>query len=248
MSLIRRLFGKPTIEDFGDRLVRELRKTEPTNEFRLEISERRIVRIRDGQEAGAINLANIYQTHVQTPRLRRRAHIRHCARVAGSASQKLPSGFSQARRNLRPKLWSRAALEDTRLRQLYTVSDNGGLDLPCQPVGDHLLASLAYDWPESVQSINADDLRDWGVTVYEALEAALENLDSATNGFAKIGDNLYSFVSGDTYDAVRLMLVDRIKAFELDGTPVAIVPNRDCILITESDDNVGLKMMVDLAT
>ena len=44
------------------------------------------------------------------------------------------------------------------------------------------------------------------------------------------------------------MLVDRIKAFELAGVPVAIVPNRDCILITGSDDNVGLKMMADLAT
>lgn len=88
--------------------------------------------------------------------------------------------------------------------------------MPSQPIGEHLLACLAYDWPESVQSINADNLRDWGVTVYEALEAALENLDSSTEGFAKIGDNLYSFVAGDTYDAARLMLVDRIKAFELD--------------------------------
>ncbi len=120
--------------------------------------------------------------------------------------------------------------------------------MPSQPIGEHLLACLAYDWPESVQSINADNLRDWGVTVYEALEAALENLDSSTEGFAKIGDNLYSFVAGDTYDAARLMLVDRIKAFELDGAPVAIVPNRDCILITGSDYNEGLKTMVDLAT
>ena len=43
------------------------------------------------------------------------------------------------------------------------------------------------------------------------------------------------------------MLIDRINAFELDGAPVAIVPNRDSILITGSEDNVGLQMMADLA-
>ena len=80
---------------------------------------------------------------------------------------------------------NRLGLEETRLRRLYTESNEGGLDLPSQPIGEHLLACLAYDWPESVQSINADNLRDWGVTVYEALEAALENLDSSTKGLPR---------------------------------------------------------------
>ena len=247
MGLFRRLFGKPTIGEFGEQLVGELRKSDRTSEFRLEIGESRIVRIRDGKEAGVTNLANIYRTYLSTPRLRRRTHLRHCVGVALMADQKPPSDFSEARPNLRSRLWSRAGLDEVRLRHLYTESDNGGLDLPCQPIGEHLLACLAYDWPESVQSINDDNLREWGVTIYEALEAALENLDASTAGIAKIGDHLYSFVSGDTYDAARLMLVDRIKGFELDGAPVAFVPNRDSILITGSEDNVGLQMMADLA-
>ena len=105
-----------------------------------------------------------------------------------------------------------------------------------------------YDWPDSVQSINEENLHEWGVTVYEALEAAMENLDESTSTMGKIGESLYFFMAADSYDAARIMLVDRIKALELDGEPVAMVPNRDKVLITGSNDDIGLQMMVDLAT
>ena len=159
----------------------------------------------------------------------------------------LPADFAEARSNLRPKLWSRAITEHMRLQRLYTEEPQDGLDLPCQPIGEHLLACLAYDWPESVQSINQENLEQWGVTVYEALEAAKENLEQSTLSVANIGGHLFTFASGDSYDAVRLLLVDRIKAFALAGSPVAMIPNRDSILITGSDDPVGLAMMAELA-
>ena len=159
----------------------------------------------------------------------------------------LPADFAEARANLRPKLWSRSITEHLRLKRLYSGPPEGGLDLPCQPIGEHVLACLGYDWPESVQSINQENLEQWGVSVYEALEAAKQNLDESTLSVAKIGDHLFSFVSGDSYDAVRLLLVDRIKEFDLTGIPVAMIANRDSILITGSDDAVGLAMMAELA-
>jgi hypothetical protein len=247
VSLFSRLIGKPTIEEFGDQLVRALKKVDRTNDYRLVIAENRIARTKDGKETGSTNLANFYPSYLATPRLKRAEQFARYVRLARNTVPTLPSDFAEARPNLRPKLWSRLGLDEVRLRQLYTGSDARGLDLPCQPIGEHLLAGLAYDWPDSVQSISADDLKEWGVTVYEALEAAIENLDGSTDRFAKLGDHLYSFVCEDTYDAARLMLVDRIKGFELEGSPVAMVPNRDSILITGSEDNVGLEMMAELA-
>ena len=247
MSFLRRLLGKPTIEEFGDRLVRALRKAAPTDGFRHEAVDHLIIRIRDDKEDGITNLGNVYQTHLTIPRRHRAEHLRHCVRVALSSDRKLPSEFDQARPNLRSRLWTRAGFEQMRLKNLYSEGDTGGLDLPSQPVGEHLLACLAYDWPESVQTINDDNLREWGVTNYEALEAALENLEGSIIATSKIGDRLYSFITGDTYDAARLMLVERIKDFELDGAPVAMVPNRESIYITGSDDDVGLEILASLA-
>ena len=225
MAMFRRLFGTLTIDDFAEQLVRELRKADRTSEFRLEIA-------RGAEFCGFVTerrpappTSPIFTR--PTWRFQDFVDGRILATVSVSrvmTNPKPPSDFSEAGPNLRPRLWSRAGLDEVRLRNLYTDADQGGLNLPCQPIGEHLLACLAYDWPESVQSINDDNLREWGVTVYEALEAALENLDNSTAEMAKIGDHLYSFVSGDTYDAARLMLVDRIKSFELDGTRSPLSP------------------------
>jgi hypothetical protein len=247
VSLFRRLFRKPTIDEFGAEFVRALQKADATAEFRFESAEGRIVRVRDGKENAVVNLANIFQIHLLTPRLQRAKHLRHCVQLALSTSRTPPTDFDEARANVRPRVWARGGLEAIRLHQLFTESDKGGLDLPCQPIGEHLLACLVYDWPDSVQSINEETLQEWGVTIYEALETALENLGESTSTMARIGEHLYSFMSGDSYDAARIMLIDRISALELDGAPVAMVPDRETLFITGSEDYVGLQFMIELA-
>ncbi len=247
MRFIDKLFGKPSQDDFAKQMMRGLREAGQADELRYEPAEFRIVQLRDGEQVGVVNLGNMFQAYLAVERQHRAEHLKHCVRVAMRLNPELPADFAEARPNLRPKLWSRAITENMRLQRLYTEVPEDGLDLPCQPIGEHVLACLAYDWPESVQSINQENLEQWGVTVYEALEAAKENLESSTLTMAKIGDNLYSFVSGDSYDAVRLLLLDRIKEFDLAGSPVAMIPNRDSILITGSDDAVGLAMMAELA-
>ena len=83
--------------------------------------------------------------------------------------------------------------------------------LPSEPLGEHLLALLAYDWPESVQSVHAENLADWGVQFYEAMEVARQNLEESTSVLSNLGEHLYCFACGDSYDAARLALIDRIQ-------------------------------------
>jgi hypothetical protein len=85
------------------------------------------------------------------------------------------------------------------------------------------------------------------VTFYQAMEAARQNLEEATQGYARIGENLVAFLSGDSYDASRILLVDRIRDLGLPGHPVAMVPNRDSLLLAGSDDEIGPKIMAELA-
>jgi len=49
-------------------------------------------------------------------------------------------------------------------------------DWPYQPIGEHLAAGLVYDLPGALRVIRQEDLDEWGVTFYEAMEVALENL------------------------------------------------------------------------
>ena len=51
----------------------------------------------------------------------------------------------------------------------------------------------------------------------------------------------------DGYDASRLLLSDLVRQFEVRGEMIAMVPNREDLLITGSEDEDGLRGMLSLA-
>lgn len=59
--------------------------------------------------------------------------------------------------------------------------------------------------------------------------------------------SFYLSSRNDSYDASRLLLVDTIRQFRVKGDYMAMVPNRDTLIVTGSDDVNGLKRMVALA-
>lgn len=179
------------------------------------------------------------------PRSEQKGHLRQSVVACFSAQKELPDEFEHAKPDLRLKLWPRAAIEKTNLRQLVE-GDSETLDLPLDDVGQHLYASVVYDLPHSVRSISNEDLENWGVTVYEAMEVAKQNLTEDNFAFASIGDRLYSSMTGDSYDSSRLLLIDWIQQLQVEGDPVAMVPSRDTLLITGSDDEEGLSMLLEL--
>ena len=83
-----------------------------------------------------------------------------------------------------------------------------------------------------MRSIIQEDLDKWGVSLYEALEAARRNLEQMGNiAFASLqndaGDGVYFSAVGDNYDASRLVMLDLIRKFQVRGDYVAMVPNRE---------------------
>jgi hypothetical protein len=98
-----------------------------------------------------------------------------------------------------------------------------------------------------VQSLGDDELAEWGVTFYEAMEVARDNLQAATISYTKIGDGFYLFMSGDTYDASRITIVEHTQRVEVNGELVALVPSRDSLFVTGLEDEAGLGTMVAMA-
>jgi hypothetical protein len=146
---------------------------------------------------------------------------------------------------LRVKRYSRATLEFQRLQNQIKGAGDGPYP-PFVPLGEHLVAIPASDWPESTQTVSDDHLAGWGVTVFEALKVGKANLAETMKVCSKIGDHLISFISGDNYDAPRVLLVDLIRGMGLAGRLVAMVPDRDSALIAQEDDETALAMMLDL--
>jgi hypothetical protein len=112
-----------------------------------------------------------------------------------------------------------------------------------------LAAGLVYDMHEAMRSIVQNDLDNWGVTFYEAMEVARENLKQLPQKFIgpEEGSGVYLSANGDNYDASRLLLVDLIHQFNLDGDPIAMAPTRDTLVVAGSDDLDALKGLLALA-
>ncbi|MFO0882677.1 MAG: DUF1444 family protein [Pirellulales bacterium] len=108
--------------------------------------------------------------------------------------------------------------------------------------------ALVYDLPGTMQTISIDQLKTWGVTFYEALEAAVDNLRQMGQvQVAKIGEGTYVSCSGDCYDASRMLLDSLLDQFEVEGDMILMAPNRDLLIATGSKDAAGLDSMISLA-
>ncbi|MGA2063285.1 MAG: hypothetical protein ABSG67_22675 [Thermoguttaceae bacterium] len=88
------------------------------------------------------------------------------------------------------------------------------------------------------------------MTFYEALEIACKNLSQLSLKFIgpPTGEGVYLSAAGDSYDGSRLILTDLIRQFHVKGEPIAMIPNRDNLVVAGSDDIEGLNAMLAMTT
>jgi hypothetical protein len=241
------LTGPPNRDKFAKLVLAELRKRDGQAPLRYDAEQFLIDRGSDG----FINLSNLYQEYCQVPRGERATVLDRFLRgCVGTTQFELPAEFDDVHPDLLPVVRSRFYLESVGLQS----KARGGEDftVPQQIIGDHLALSLVYDLPQAMRSIGQDDLERWGVTFYEAVEAARRNLEQVGNvAFASLqgeGDGgVYISATGDNYDASRLILTDLVRKFAVRGDVIAMVPNRDTLVVTGSEDDGGLAVMTKVA-
>jgi hypothetical protein len=192
-------------------------------------------------------LSNTFATCQKlTPRVRRQ-QIAAFVHSLAEANQPLPTTFDQARATLIPVVRSMA---DWHAMQL---SAQPGLAVAMGPpgirIGEELGVWLALDRPNSLSHLKASTLDSWGVDFATAFAAAEENLRALTaRPFERRDDGLYASNWHDAYDSSRLLLADLVRSLPLEGAPVAMVPNRDWLLVADSAKPVALERLGALAT
>lgn len=114
-------------------------------------------------------------------------------------------------------------------------------------MGTHLTFQLAYDQPNAIAHLDRP-AKSWGISTEEALRFAWENLrQRSQEAFVRIGPQTYLSPWRDNYDSAQLGLIDVIRMLPIRGRPVAMVPNRDHLVVTGSDDYAGLAHMAVIA-
>lgn len=259
-NLFRRILGRtnrhtpaetpqprtPTKREFGELIQATLRKIGDPRESTFDEAEFRITTTSNDESSppGILNLHNLYATYCGlVPEAREGWLVNSCIGLAKPID--IPDDFEDAKPDLYPALRSKGFAEvlkrDARLRTGKTP------DVPSEEVSEYLIACLVYDTPRTMSFVNDDKLKEWGVSWYEAMEAARLNLEEKQGRLAVANEKVYICDTDDAYDATRMLKIEKIRGLPVQGDHIAIPVTRDCLIVAGTDDLEGLGMAADLA-
>jgi hypothetical protein len=239
------LFGPPSKDKFARVFLEGIRRAGETAKVVYDPEQYRLVA--EGGEFHVVFLGNAYQEYCSVQRAARPRILQKWVRNWFAHLKELPKAFEDVHPDLLPSIRPRSYFEMTRLQ--LQVDGQKAVQWPHQVLGEHFAVGLVYDLPESMQWIGQEDLDRWGVTFYEALEAARENLAKLPVSFLgpEEGEGLYLSAVKDNYDASRLLLPDLVRQFRARGDVVAMIPSRDDLFVAGSQDTPSLAAMAALA-
>jgi hypothetical protein len=235
----------PTKDEFAQLVMARLRETGMTGEISYDPGEFQI--IVESEIKSIVFLGNAYREYCSCSNKHRPNSLRRFVRGWLDAHKPPPDEYADIKPDILPAVRSRSFFESARLRMV--IGDDEDTFLQYQTIGDDLGLGLVYDMPDSMKPISNKEIDLWGVTFYEALEAARENVRQLPPRIIgpKKGEGIYVFTTNDGYDSSRLVLLDLIRQFQVKGDYIAMAPGREMLIVAGSEDIPGLKAMVELA-
>ena len=245
MKWWERLMEQPNRDRFAQRVIEALRAAGETGTLRYDADKFQVVLDAEGPSSGQVqmNLSNVYAEYRGASRSGRRAVIERYVRAA--RQMEIPSGLAQVREHLVPRVRTRCYYSTLDAR--FQLQDAPPRPMVYRPLGEHLAVGLAVDQKDGIMEVFGDMLEDWGLGVEEAFALARDNLRRmSAGGLRSLAPGLYFSPWCDNHDASRLVLDDLVRDCEVKGDYVAVVPNRDTLLVTGADDVAGLQAMLQV--
>jgi hypothetical protein len=242
--------GTPSMEMVARRAMRAVESQGATNvSFD---AKRGVVQCVVAGNASMISLANLYADVLRAPRRRRDDVIRRFVQaVVLPVSLEPPASFEQARARLVPIVRTLAddafaVLNTERLATPGAPADNARM--AARPIAGDLIAGIAYDSPQAMQRITADQLARWGVSLERAFDEATQNLRAMPErgGWRALGAGLWSGEWGDSYESSRVLLPDLIHRLGV-ADPVVLMPLRHMLLVASARNEPALVAMAGAA-
>ena len=235
----------PSKDDFARLMIDRIQQAGEKGHIAYQPEEFRLRS--EGERSAVLMLNNAYKEYCEADEDTRDKILRHWVRNWFSVLRDMPEDFEDVRPDLLPIVRSRSHFELNQLRSL--VETGTPISWPYVPLGEHFGVALVYDLPDAMRSIPQANLDAWGLTLYEVLEIARQNLAALPAKFIgpQSGDGVYLSVTGDNYDASRILSQELIEQFQVKGDPVAMIANRDSLIVAGAEDEAGLGAMIKMA-
>ena len=231
-------------------MVSALRRAGDTREIQYVPGDFKLLIGKEGSgpdESFTLYLNNAYAEYLAAGVGKRRQIIRRYTLLPGESERAVEMDFATAKPNLLPRVRERYYHEQ--LKIMFRREGRGPTDdFPTRLVNEDLTVEVAIDLPDSIQIVSAKTLAGWKVTFDDALAIAKDNLwKRSVADFAEVSPGLYQSPWQDTHDASRIFLHDLIWQLPVRGAHVAMVPNRNLLLVTGAEDVDGLIRMAEIA-
>lgn len=189
-------------------------------------------------------LTNFYREYQASPPERRAEVLERLTKT--NLSARAPERYAQVRPDLMLVVRPRASFELLAAQPGSPLVAKGPVSW--RPLGEVLAVALVQDTPDAMRYVSPEDLARWETTFDRAYADALANLRRrAVEPLTPLGPGACSLSTNDSYGASRLLLAEVVRRCEVRGELVALVPNRDTLLLTGSQDAQGLLKVAELA-
>ena len=229
--------------DFAQLVMARLRETGVSGEISYDADEFQVTV--EGETKSILYLGNAYREYCSLSRKNRPNSLRRFVRGWLDAHKPAPDEYADIKPDILPAVRLRSFFESARLRM--AIGGDADTFLQYQTLGNDLGLGLVYDMPDSMKPISNREIALWGVTFYEALEAARENLRQLPPRIMgpKQGRGIYVFTTNDGYDSSRLILLDLIRQFQVKGDYIAMAPGREMLIVAGIRRLPGLQAMIE---
>jgi hypothetical protein len=234
----------PSRNEFAELVIRELAKTGVTN---LQYEEGDFS-LRAREKSNAIFLTNSYAMYCKADRQSRQATLVNIAKSFTTKTE-IPADFAAARGSLMPQVRDTSYFSLVDLQFRAKGLDASRREVPTMSIADGLQAGLAFDTERSILQVNLETFCRWGVKLEEAFQTAKDNLRDRTDpkGFKEIAPALFEGQWADSYESSRMLLTDLVYRLQVNGDPIAYIPNRNEFCVTGTRNAVGLKALLKTA-
>ena len=187
-----------------------------------------------------ISTTNLYAEWVKTPEADRPAALE---KIAAGFKQTVDAKFDWAtvKPKLRPAVRAISYFDPAQLAKAGSALH--GETIPHVMLGDGAAIGIAIDSADAMAIATSKDLADWKMTPEQALAVAAGNLGAGGAHFEQLEPGVWGAQQHDSYDASRIVLVDDIRKLNLPGGAVALIPNRETLLLAGAKDAKGLLAM-----
>ena len=243
MDCLRKHFT-PDGRKFAGMLMRQFKLANPDATVHFDEEKFCIVLRRGDKPETQYFLGTVYADYC---RAKPSARPRMIAALTATTVEAVPDGYAANWQDAKSRLLPRIRDRTTYALMRKRATDGEKFNFTDEPFTEHLALELVYDFPNSIGSVNRDQLAQWGVTRDQALAVARDNLWAISNrDFKCVAPGVHVSDWHDSYDASRLFLHDLIWQLPVRGNHVAMTPTRNDLIVTGSEDADGLAAMAEI--